>query len=187
MPIRIGILSIPRIPIQDPDPDFDFDFDFDSDNDLNHGRPLHINEAGRSAHFRTKCRFLGVVFCDRLGLRKWYVENISQEGRIKASNLPTPMAMSKTPPRPLREALPNQLGRRLPFRTTSCYDPERTIMLFFERSGIRGKIRRIRTVVSGRGPMGQQGDQGRSGDTGFLMVWEKGYADNGRARKEGSI
>ncbi|MGI6301462.1 MAG: hypothetical protein ACOX52_10455 [Verrucomicrobiota bacterium] len=77
MPIRIGILSIPRIPIQDPDPDpdfdFDFDFDFDSDNDLNHGRPLHINEAGRSAPFRTKCRFLGVIFCDCLGLRKWYV------------------------------------------------------------------------------------------------------------------
>lgn len=76
---------------------------------------------------------------------------------------------------------------RARFRTASCYDLERTITLFFERYGIRGKIRRIRTVVSGRGPIWQQGDQGRSGDTRYLMVWEKGYAGNGRARKEGSI
>ncbi len=70
------------------------------------------------------CRYIGAVFCN------CFVQSVgicSKElvGWTTACDLPALTAWSKTPPRPLREALRMGVGRagwrRRPFRTASCY------------------------------------------------------------------
>ena len=59
-----------------------------------------------------ECSYIGAVWCNCCGLKKGDFSIIlPQNAWIKVLTLPTPMAKSKTPPRPLREDLRIRMGR----------------------------------------------------------------------------
>ena len=81
---------------------------------------------GAEGYWEGRCSYIGAAFIIRPGLQKADLpKTLPKKVGISALTLPTPIAKSKTPPRPLRplrEAPQIRVRKRLPFRTTPCYN-----------------------------------------------------------------